>query len=502
MTNTPMQIINRPFSIEPITGIMLPDGIFDAAIFQQKITCYYTNISTNSLSNVSIYFEGIGDSNIIVEPQSHHFPIIPPGASVQVSWIGNFKNATPGKKNVSVIAKSQGHNLKREIKQIFVTRTTYNTATNNYICEVPEGTMVFEIQSAIVSKEKCKEKEQLPSVWLPTKMSMSVSPIPNYSGKFGELPFQDPWWKVVLAVASVVAAIGAFIAAALGGGKASVGATGKFDESGKIDCCKPSDGLSIEERKTVAGVLSSIATALGTIAAFSDHKDPWYRGQENTDPLPSEITIRETVDVEIRYIEPPTAGKAFPVEVEWIYNRYTNVKVHSYSVSEIQTNIHTLGSYEVIAPNKLKIMKNPFVFTSSFKKEDGSLFKGYELFAFALVVSPSNVAFRVPLLDDGINFDDKANDGLFTGYLDWNEQIVRKHYREFEGQNKKIEDLLIGFWRIYIYAQDINDASPSMKPTEAATHIGGMMVASATNVTFDSSLPCPLTADATVQVVP
>jgi hypothetical protein len=501
MANTPMQIVNRPFSIEPLTGIMLPDGIFDAAIFQQKITCYYTNIGTNSLSNVSIYFEGIGDPNILVNPQSFNFPTIPPGASVQVSWTGNFQNATPGKKNVSIIAKAQGHDLKREIKQIFVTRTTYDEATNTYTCEVPEGNMVVDIQGAIVSKEECKQKERLPSLWLPTKMTMNVTPIPHYPGKFGDIPFQDPWWKIVAIIVAALAAIGAAIAAALGEGKASVGVKGEFDEvSGEIDCCKPSDGLSMEERLTVAGALSTVASGAIVVAA-SDHKDPWYRGQENTNPLPGEITIRETVEMDIKYIDPPTAGKAYPVEVEWTYYRYTNLNVYSYSISEIQTNIHTLGSYKVLAPDTLKAMSEPFVFTSSFEKEDGSLLKGNELFAFALVVSPSNVAFRVPLLDDGINYDDKANDGLFTGYLDW-EEIVKEHYRKFKGEDKKIEDLLIGFWRIYVYAQDINDASPTMEPTEAATHIGGMMVASATKITFDSSLPCPLTADATVHVIP
>lgn len=500
MANTPMTIVNRPFSIEPYTNVMLPDGIFDTAIFKQKITCFYSNSSSQDLNNVNIYFEGIGDPNIIVEAKSYNFQTIPAGGSVQVSWLGDFENASPGKKNVSIIAKASGNDLKREIKQIFVTKTTYDSALNKYTCEVPEGKIVVDMQSAIVSKDECKKREgQLPELWIPIKLNMQVTPNPPYAGRFGDLPFQDPWWKIVAAIVAIVAAIGAIIAAALGGGKAGVGVSGGFDEvSGDIDCCSPSDGLSFDERFTVAGVLSSIAS-VALVVAMSDEKDPWHRGQENTIPGPNELTIGENVDLEIDLIETPQAGKAYSLGVKWAYERITNVKRYNYEVNEIQKNIHTLGNLEVNAPSVLKIKKDPFVFETKFFHEDGPLFKGIELYAFALVVSPSNVSFRVPLLDDGINFDKKANDGCYTGSLDWN-IITRKHYRELETKDKRIEEMLTGIWKIYIYAQDINDASPDMEPTVAATHIGGMMVASATEIRLDGSLPCPLTSDATIEV--
>jgi hypothetical protein len=45
MVITPMDIRRRPFSVEPFTNIMLPDGIFDTALRKQRITCFYTNTS-------------------------------------------------------------------------------------------------------------------------------------------------------------------------------------------------------------------------------------------------------------------------------------------------------------------------------------------------------------------------------------------------------------------------------------------------------------------------
>ncbi len=57
-----------------------------------------------------------------------------------------------------------------------------------------------------------------------------------------------------------------------------------------------------------------------------------------------------------------------------------------------------------------------------------------------------------------------------------------------------------GYWRVFLYAQDTNGAAAGMDPTQAATHIGGFPIASATKLSFDPTLPCPLTADAAVLV--
>ena len=55
MTATPMQVLTRPFSVEPITSIMMPDGIFDNAIHEQRICCHFTNISSTPLTNVRLW---------------------------------------------------------------------------------------------------------------------------------------------------------------------------------------------------------------------------------------------------------------------------------------------------------------------------------------------------------------------------------------------------------------------------------------------------------------
>src|SRR4051812_24642748 len=54
MSAAPMQVLTRPFAVEPVTNVMLPDGIFDNALYNLRVACHYTNISSASLTNVSL----------------------------------------------------------------------------------------------------------------------------------------------------------------------------------------------------------------------------------------------------------------------------------------------------------------------------------------------------------------------------------------------------------------------------------------------------------------
>src|ERR1700704_4258887 len=101
MSATPLQVLTRPFAIEPVTNIMLPDGIFDNAIYNLQIAAHFTNMSSGPLTNVTLYLESVGDPGIAPSAQTFTLPVIPAGASALMSWNANFQNATPGKHLVS-----------------------------------------------------------------------------------------------------------------------------------------------------------------------------------------------------------------------------------------------------------------------------------------------------------------------------------------------------------------------------------------------------------------
>lgn len=501
MTITPMDIRKRPFSIEPFTNIMLPDGIFDTALKKQKITCFYTNTSEKTLKEVTIYLEGVGDSGIVSVAHSHFFPEIKSGASVRVSWLADFEHGTPGKKIVSFIAQAKGMSLVRTLKNIFVSQTKRDMITGEYTCTVEEGSLKVTNLEVIGSKDKwepCSEryKECRPTKgpWVPARMTMAFYPNPSYKGVHGDLPFSDPWWKILALIVAAIAAIVAIIAAVNGEGTAGTAVGGTFDETtGDIDCCAPAPGgIPGDDSITVAGVASVIATTAVAVA-LSDDADPWWRGQNATPPDKDELTVVETVDVTFNYPDgAPQAGKPYPIDVKWDYQRITTGKTYNYSVEETQKNIHVNGGVEVEVPTVHHAFAEPLVIKSRFNNVDGELFAGEDLYVFALLRSPDDMYFLVDLGDDGIEYDEKQNDGTYTGAI---------HLEEIYPLLLKNKLKLDGIWRVYVFAQDVNDATPEMLPQIAAQRIGGFMVASGLQITFDSSLPCPLEAQAIVTVV-
>lgn len=500
MTATPIQVLTRPFAVEPVTNIMLPDGIFDNAIYNLRISAHFTNISNAPLTNVTLYLESVGDPGIAPVARTFSFASIPAGASILVGWDADFQYATPGKRLVSFVARADGFTSRRSIQQIFVSQTRFDAATNTYTCTVEEGTLTVSNLSAIAPGMEWGQGKgghcQCPpgyGPWVPTGLTMAWAPNPAYSGVHGDLPFSDPWWKILAIIVAIVAAIVALVAAALGAGKANFSVGGTFEETQpSVHCCTPKGAASGKPEFTVAGVASAIAS--GAIAvACSDAADPFFRGQEATPPQPGEKTVGERVVAKWSLPEAPNAGKAYPADVSWTYERFTTGNNYTFSVTETQTNVHVAGDVEIDTPNIVHAF-NPLWVKAKFNKSGGAgLFAGTDLYAFALFQAPQGLFFVVNLGDDGLGFDDKANDGIYSGGL--NLETARRLLLQLE------EGDVYGVWRVFVFAQDVNLTKPGTPPEIAAQHIGGFFVASAIEITFDPSLPCPLKAQASITVV-
>lgn len=516
MSATPMSVHNRPFAIEPVTGTMMPDGIFDNAIFNLKIACHYTNDSGSDLTDVEIYLEGVADPGIVVNARTHRFARIPAGASVLVDWQANFEHATPGKTLVSFVSTAAGFDEQRSIPQIFVSQTRYDEPSNSFSCTVEEGTLVVSAISAIGPDGprpgggghggggggkgcRCEcycdcggHGDPGDGPYVPTGLTMVWTPNPSFAGTHGELPFADPWWKVLAIIVLIVAALVAIIAAALGAGTASFEVSGTFDENEpSVNCCKPGLGPGQPEF-TVAGVASAIATG-AALVAMSDEADPIWRGQEATPPAAGEVTTGERVVARWRLPVAPNAGQAYEAEVEWTYTRFTTGATYEHSVTETQVNEHVSGGVEIETPSTVPAYE-PLWVRATFENDSGGKFTGTDLYAFALFRSPGGTFILRPLTDDGLGFDPAANDGIYAGHLSLREAL-KAIVQAGEGDDVR------GLWRVYVFAQDVNQSQPGTPPEIAAQEIGGMFVASAIEITFDPSLPCPLEAQSTINVV-
>jgi len=509
MPAAPLAVQTRPFAVEPLTNVMLPDGIFDNALYKLRISAHCTNTSGSDLNDVTIYLEAVGDPGVAVTPMTFYFDVIPAGGSVLVQWLGDFQLASPGKPLVSFVANADGFTASRSIQQIFITQTRYDDVAKKWVCATPEGRL--EITSITAFKPgtewwpdergcKCppgSDRSPIPGPHVPTGIHMEWFPNPAFSGQYGDLPFSDPWWKVIAIVVAAVAALVGVIAAAAGDGTFSPGVKGKFDEdpnSPNVQCCTPNPGGSVKNDATtvagVCGVICSVAIAV----ACSDAADPIYRGEQNTVPAEDELTVSEKVNAYWEFEEPPNAGVAYKTRVKWRYDRITTGATYSYDVDEEQTNIHVVDNVEIDTPATVTHGDGWLWAKAKFRKPDGTLYAGPDLYTFCFFRSPGpdGLYFMEPLLDDGRGHDAQAADGTYTAALNLE---VAQRYLAKQGLDEE------GLWRVYIYAQEVNRTAPGTAPAVAAQTIGGNFVASAVSITFDPTLPCPLKSQATINVV-
>jgi hypothetical protein len=499
MTATPMTVETRPFAVEPLTNVMLPDGIFDNALYNLNIACHYTNTSGADLSNVTLYLETVGDPGIAVTAQTYTFATVPAGASVLVSWAANFENASPGKPLVSFIAQADGHAAARTITQIYVSQTRYDQAAGAWTCTIPEGRL--EVTRISVIRPGAEgwpdgRKPPFPGPVVPTGLTFTWHPTAPFDGQFGDLPFSDPWWKVLAVIVAFVAAIVGLIAAIAGAGTFSAGVQGTFSEdpdAPNVHCCTPDPGPeNSSNAKTVAGACFIIAV-VAVAVALSDAADPVYRGEQNTVPAPGELTVSETVDAHWTYTDPPNAGVPYATQVRWHYERTTTGGAYSYDVAEEQVNIHVVDNVEIDTP--ATVPGDGWLWAEArFVKPGGTLYSGPELYTLCFFRSPGpqGLYFMEPLLDDGRGRDAHAGDGTFTAAL--NLDVARKSLAEAGVP-------AAGQWQVFIYAQEVNRTLPGTPPLVAAQTIGGSVVASAVTITFDPAEPCPLKAQATITVL-
>jgi hypothetical protein len=148
-----ISVPNRPFASETITGLALPDGIFETTIGAQRINAHFKNQGASAAGAVKIYVESTSDPGIAITPQT--FTVALSGGAAQLlRWDADFSSATPGIQYVSFVV-DDGTSRAHVIKKIFVTRITFNPATRTFMAQTPEGTLEVGFNSLTGPKGAC-----------------------------------------------------------------------------------------------------------------------------------------------------------------------------------------------------------------------------------------------------------------------------------------------------------------------------------------------------------
>lgn len=122
----------------------------------------------------------------------------------------------------------------------------------------------------------------------------------------------------------------------------------------KTILCGPILGSLLEGRipsGLAAGLYGGAAAAAG-LAALTDERDPFRRGQDATPEAGGAVTHEETLEVALDYGDTlPWPGTPFSTDVDWQYERSTNQGAMVADAAEVQENPQVLHGYAV-APER------------------------------------------------------------------------------------------------------------------------------------------------------
>lgn len=529
-------IPTRPFATDLITGLMLPDGIFVTMLGKQYINVQIDNRGPSTVRNSFLYIESVSNPGIAYTAGTRDLPDLQTNAVRVEQWQADFTQCPSGTHFISFIVEDDAGTKTRMIMKIFVMGVTFDPATHTFHAETPEGVLSVNFVDIVRPKRGCKdqrptrccyppyEKEDprsddetsddtqdrrlrgikrasftianltelferlgpdfafCPPGYLPHHVELAWTPTPPYEGQYSDLPFQDPWWKILLCVLAFLLLIASGIAEAVDGtGSVTVG--GGTTETGSPigDCCGIRAGGG--GTSPIAAGLLAAAAAAATVAYLSDVRDPIRRGQDATPPGAGELTVKELLNVEASYPDPVALGRPFAVAAKWDYKRITTAQIYETSNSDLNHNVHVASSYQIDAPEVAAsyIKRGEWIVKARFQDKDGNLFKGSQLLVQCFLVGPQGQLVKLLLQDDGVSPDEKPRDGIYCG----------RHY---------FLQSFAGLWRYYVIAQDVNHATPDMEPEQAAQIIGGMVLTHQLTITFDED-DCPFVPDGHVMVV-
>jgi hypothetical protein len=311
LDGTMLEIPYRPYAVRIDDLFEMPDGIFETALgtFYMGVRVinrwglpftdtHVLDISSGSRTDLTMrgihVIDGWSQSELAALGQRQFgtgmvLGPLAPGAARTVYFKVDVRTAAPRKHQVEFVCRNMlgmadpGHPARFVRKQIFVSRTTVDSATGEVVAEVQEGTLRFRLrefaldqkngrkarrrcppsrrrQPQRVQRDKLRETLQAlldgrpidpcviqeiltcycscgprdgggddpydpknpsdgrfcygPFYAFPTRFSYTVIPRQPFAGQYGPIPFQDPWWKVLLLIIAIILLIAGAIAEA------------------------------------------------------------------------------------------------------------------------------------------------------------------------------------------------------------------------------------------------------------------------------------------------
>jgi hypothetical protein len=428
-TQGQVSIVDRPQAVDTKTGFMQLDGLFDVSLGVQSICVYIRNDGNTPITNVTATATFDGASGIQLTDSIESFGTLMPGMAVMGFYTADFSGSHPQKHLLTLHV--QGTAFSQWIARNLFVLKSVNVDSTSWLSYLPEGSIKTKILTDHYTGTPA-------TLGMPKDFIWTIDYKIPYPGQFGPIPFNDPWWKVAGAIAGVA-----------GGLTYVAGGIVKY-------CGNEKEGELVKDIGT--GVCGS-----GAIVAAADSIDVFRRGQQNTLPLPNELTLKEEVLMNVIYA--PNAGIGvynYSALVTWNYKRFTTGNTYTYTETEtVYNNIHYTTSRTTQVNNNTFNPNSTVLITATVNGFQGiQNNKGY----FVANIFPGNqtkinqMIRSVAMHDDGQHGDVIAGDGLYTAAtpaagLPTNQALG-----------------------IYIFGFDRNNAPDGIDPLVAAMEIGGILI--------------------------
>ncbi|MBL7927456.1 MAG: hypothetical protein JNK61_11185, partial [Bacteroidia bacterium] len=424
-----VSMVDRPQAVNHQTNTMQLDGLFDVSLGLQRICVYIRNDGTVPITNVTATASFNTNSGIILTDSIETFGTLMPGVAVMGFYTANFSGSYPDKHLLSL--QVTGTSFSQSVSRHLFVLKSINIDSSSWISYLPEGSIKTQILTDHYNGT-------LATLGMPKDFIWTVNYKTPFTGQYGPIAFNDPWWKVAGAITGVV-----------GGLTYVAGGIVKY-------CGNEKEGELVKDIGTGVG-------GAGAIVAAADSIDVFRRGQQNTMPLPNEFTLKEEVDMHVNYA--PNAGIGvhnYSAQVTWNYKRFTTGNTYLYTETEtVYNNIHFTTSRTTTINNTNFNTNNQIVVTASVNGFQGiQNNKGY----FIANMYPGNqtklnqLVRSVVMRDDGHNGDITAADGIYTALTPAAGLLTNQPMG------------------IYILGYDRNNAPDNIDPLQAAIEIGGVLI--------------------------
>lgn len=488
----------RPFAIDPNTGMIFPDGIFiksfnrGKAIMRMKINHIKTfpigsggwiiearrgrvNYIVNKIESTELSFSYLGPRIVRTRLENNCF------------WLDFEVDLSQASVNKHKIKITLGRYLidepyMDEIEYsglIYVADVTMKEHSLTSIVKFPELTFYSKpIKHRYLRRS---QQSQLKStIVLPVSFTTSVEYHKTFSGEHGPLPFNDPLLKVaclagglfLLAVAGVW-----YIAGEIGlvddvadieGEIGDVSEEPVDDEEGE-ECtnCQTVADVTVTPKDPMwlfvfgAGILGLMGAAF-----LGDVRDPFRIGEKKSIPTHGDRTVSESLNYSYIFKHFPLPGTPFKGNIDWKYTRHVERETDYDPVGDMQNieNIHWTDQYLVYTEDN---------------QSEYILAETQELVVIVNLKPIDQVRF-LREVEKGLR--GKTPEFYIFGCMrhkrsnrtKW-QRFEPKSELFFEGSFEMTADDPTGEWGVMVFVQNINNADPADTPEEQSEIVGGIL---------------------------